>query len=150
VVDYHQPETAIEEIKSASGGGVVGALETIGGMDNLKFSIGTFGPKGGLCTCLLNVPEEAKNLRSEVKPERILMYTVGGYTFNFNPAPVQAVPEDHEWYIELAKLTSTMITEYGLKPNPVDLREGLESILPALEELQAGKISGKKLTYKIA
>jgi hypothetical protein len=61
-----------------------------------------------------------------------------------------------------------LITEYGIKPNPVDLRQGLDNVQAGLAELQASlttkevlqkadkhaaqakKVSGKKLVYKIA
>lgn len=39
--------------------------------------------------------------------------------------------------------------KYKVPPNPLDVRSGIEDIIQGLEELKAGKVSGKKLVYKI-
>lgn len=78
-VDYHDVEAAISKIKEVSGGGVVGGVECVGTDDNYRLSINSFKPEGGLLTTLLIIPDEVHNIRKEVKVDRILMYTIGGY-----------------------------------------------------------------------
>lgn len=78
VTDYHNPAEAVKAVKQASGGGVAGALEAIGGKENAQLAIDCFGDKSGKVTTLLGVPEGLSGT-DKVKVEGILMYTVGGY-----------------------------------------------------------------------
>lgn len=51
-----------------------------------------------------------------------------------------------EWHAQLPQL----VADGKIKPHSVDLRRGgLESIHEGLEELKAGKVSGKKIVYEI-
>jgi NADPH:quinone reductase-like Zn-dependent oxidoreductase len=86
VVDYHNPEKAVEEIKEASGGKVVGSLECIGGKENTQLAIDTFGERGGKLTVLLGVPEGLERAE-KIKSNSILLYVVGGYVSVFSPVP---------------------------------------------------------------
>lgn len=68
----------MKEAKTLTHDGIVGGLECIGGEANIKLAMETFGPKGGLLTILSLVPEGIEKVRSNVKVERILLYTVNG------------------------------------------------------------------------
>jgi len=152
VFDYHDPDEAAKQIREVSGGGVVGALETIGGVQNGKLAVNSFAKKGGIVTSLIVVPEELKKIRPEVEVGgRIIMYTIYGYSFEFlrGQPPLPHKPEDHEWYLQLVEHTPELITHYGVKGNPVDVRNGLESIEAGLDDLRKGKVSGKKIVFKI-
>jgi len=153
VVDYHDKEAAIKEIQKVTGGGVVGGLECIGGDDNFNLSVRAFGEEGGQLTTLTLIPDDAIKLRREVKIDRILLYTVFGYSFEFLPGKphLPAIPEDKAWFIEFVKRAQG---DSGLlsttKANPVDLRQGgLEGINEGLDLLRQNKVSGKKLVYKV-
>lgn len=78
VTDYHNPAQVVEEVKKASGGGVVGSLEAIGGKENAQMAIDCFGENSGKVTTLLGAPEGLTGA-DKVKVEGILLYTVGGY-----------------------------------------------------------------------
>lgn len=79
VVDYHDADKAIAEIQKVTGGGVWKALEAVGGDENFKISIKSFAKEGGQLTTLTLIPEGAEKFREEVKIDRVLLYTVGGY-----------------------------------------------------------------------
>jgi len=79
VVDYHDAEAAVKEIKEVTDDGVIGALECVGGMACAKLAVESLGPKGGLVTGLSPVPEGFEKIRGDVKMEGILMYTLFGY-----------------------------------------------------------------------
>ncbi|EIW70465.1 hypothetical protein TREMEDRAFT_71312 [Tremella mesenterica DSM 1558] len=149
-VDYHDYAAAVKDIKDVTQGKCKGALECIGGVDDAKLAVESIGTEGGLVTFLLSVPEEAKNRRSDVKLEGILLYTIGGYAFDFLPGqpPVPASPEDRAWAEKWFEISGDVVGKYGIRGNPVDVRQGLESVLAGLKELKAG-VSGKKIVYKI-
>ncbi len=79
VFDYHDPGSVVKEIKEVTFDGVVGGLECIGGESNIKLAMETFGPKGGLLTILRTVSKGIEKVRSNVKVERLPMYTASGY-----------------------------------------------------------------------
>lgn len=86
VTDYHNPSQVVEDVKKASGGGVSGALEAIGGKENAQMAIDCFGDNSGKVTTLLGVPE-GLNGTDKVKVEGILLYTVGGYVSLYTVIP---------------------------------------------------------------
>lgn len=75
--DYHDPTKAAQEVVKASGGGVVGALDCIGGKEGTQISAEAFGDKSGHVTTLLPPPEGYAT--DKVKFTNILLYMVGGY-----------------------------------------------------------------------
>jgi hypothetical protein len=70
---------------------VVAGIECMGGRTDIKLAIESFGPEGGLLTLLASLPQGLEKLRPNVKPERILLYTVGGYVsclaYRADPSP---------------------------------------------------------------
>ncbi len=70
--------------------------------------------------------------------------------FTFAPGmDVPAIPSDRDLYVKLNKDMSKFLNEYKIKPNPSEELGGLEDILGGFKRMQEGKVSGKKLTYKI-
>jgi hypothetical protein len=49
---------------------------------------------------------------------------------------IPAKPEDHVWFKELIKHTPELVSKYGIRGNPVDLRAGLDQIPVGLGELR--------------
>jgi hypothetical protein len=150
VVDYHDVPTAIEQVKQVTGGGVAGALEGIGGVPNGQLAVDSIRDGGGLVTCLIAIPPEIAQRRSDVKVERILVYTVFGYVgdaaedksltrqaFDFLPGVrLPHKPQDHAWYQDLVKHSYELLDKYGVKGNPTSVREGLEQVPANLEDLR--------------
>ena len=77
MVDYHNVDEAIKQIKDITGGGVVGGIVTVVSKESLKLSTESFKEGGGLLTALLR--PDTESLREDVKVEMILLFMVGGY-----------------------------------------------------------------------
>jgi len=60
------------------------------------------------------------------------------------------IPEDREFSHDAWAKSADLIKTYNIRPNPIDHRGGLDSIAEGLEHMKSGKVSGKKLIYKIA
>jgi NADPH:quinone reductase-like Zn-dependent oxidoreductase len=106
------------------------------------------GTKGGQVVTLL---PSTKPTIPTIKHEFIMAYTVFGHEFHWLP-PVgpmfAAVPSDREmlvrFYEGLPRLTNV------LRPLPVTLETGgMDAILPGLQKLRDGKISGSKLVIEL-
>lgn len=81
-----------------------------------------------------------------------LGYTIFGEAFEkgFGPGEFPAKPEDYEFGKKFWKLAEGLLAEGKFKVHRPDVRSGgLEDVLDGLEELRLGKVSGKKLVYKI-
>jgi len=148
-VDYHDGEKASEEVKRISGGGVELGLDTISEKDSFKIAIGGFGEKGGQLNSILPPSDEAKKIRSDVKVVNTLMYTLFGHEFKFGPNKIPASESDRAFGVEVNQRTPELIKKYGIKSNPIVIKGGMETIKDGFEEMKAGKVSGKKLVYKI-
>jgi NADPH:quinone reductase-like Zn-dependent oxidoreductase len=180
VVDYHNPTEAVRQIKEASNGKVVGSLECIGGKENTQLAIDTFGEAGGKLTVLLGVPEGLERA-DKIKANSILLYVVGGYVrlstqvsgqnadiqaFEFiGKQVVPADPKAEQWFKNFVPQIPKYVSEYNIKPNPTSVRDGMDSILPGLKDLevshtrfhvvsctdeQEGKVSGTKIVFHLA
>ena len=81
MVDYHNAEKAVAEIKQLTNDKVTGGIECSGSLEGMKMAKHAFGPNGGTLTMLLSIPEdkELASIGPNVKADRILVYTVGGY-----------------------------------------------------------------------
>lgn len=84
VFDYKASDV-VDQIKRTTGGGVVSGIECAGGIKSYELATKAFHDKGGLLTALLLIPDEAHKIRPDVKIERILMYTIGGYVSSALP-----------------------------------------------------------------
>jgi NADPH:quinone reductase-like Zn-dependent oxidoreductase len=71
VVSYTDHTAALKEINDVTQGGVVTALDCVGGKPNIKFAVDAFGPSGGDITSIL---PGGKSHRSEVKLQDFLLY----------------------------------------------------------------------------
>ncbi|ORX35746.1 chaperonin 10-like protein [Kockovaella imperatae] len=152
VVDYHDPKSALDEIKKVTDDGIVAGLECIGDLDGVQLAVDSFGPKGGPLTQIIPPPKEVRPRPEVPLDHRILLYTAQGYEFEFIPGQpkMPAKPEDLKWFTDFCERSPEFIEKHDIKGNPVDLRQGLENINQGLDEMKAGKVSGKKLVYKIA
>ncbi|KAJ9105049.1 hypothetical protein QFC19_003681 [Naganishia cerealis] len=153
VVDYHNADQAIAEIRKITGGSLKKALDTISEGDSFRIALESFGGKGKLNT-LLQINDDGKKLAEQkgVETELTLAYTLMGNAFEFLPGKtIPEVPSDREFYVKLCKDTPDFIQKYHIRPNPItDMEGGLEGILYGFEHMKEGKVSASKLVYKIA
>jgi D-arabinose 1-dehydrogenase-like Zn-dependent alcohol dehydrogenase len=60
-----------------------------------------------------------------------------------------AKPEDFEFCRDFVPIVERLVAEGKVKPHRLEVRGGLGDINAGLKELKAGKVSGKKLVYRI-
>jgi hypothetical protein len=101
---------------------------------------------GGLYVCLLPVEFP----RDDVTSIFFLGYTAAGEDFEIEGQMWRADPEDYRLSIKFAALTEKLLEMGKIKPHPADVRTGFAEILNGMEESKDGKVSGKKLVYRIA
>ncbi|KAF4535868.1 Zinc-binding oxidoreductase protein [Lasiodiplodia theobromae] len=90
--------------------------------------------------------------RKDVEAKYTLAYTTFGeaFTKSFGPGNFPASKEDYEFGKMFWKLTEELLAKGQFKVHNPDVRTGgLEGVLEGLEELRQGKVSGKKLVYKL-
>jgi NADPH:quinone reductase-like Zn-dependent oxidoreductase len=105
------------------------------------------GQNGGQVITLLPTP---KSTTPAVEHELIMVYTVSGHAFQWLP-PVgpkfAAAPSDRELLVRFAAALPQLTTL--LRPLPTTLETGgFDAILPALNKLRDGKVSGSKLVIE--
>lgn len=71
VVSYADHAAALKEIHTITEGGVVKAIDCVGGKPNMRFAVDAFGDKGGVLTTIL---PGGKSHKSEVKVKDVLLY----------------------------------------------------------------------------
>ncbi|WVQ77952.1 hypothetical protein IAT38_000032 [Cryptococcus sp. DSM 104549] len=153
-VSYHDQAKAIEEAKQITGGGVEYALDTISEGDSFKIAVGMMGDKGKKLNVILPSSEEVRKINSKLEIENTWMYTLFGVEFDLTPIGpertiVHVIPHDRAFGSEVNRVTPDMITKYGIRPNPVVVKGGLDDVLEGFEDQKAGKVSGKKYVYRI-
>lgn len=62
---------------------------------------------------------------------------------------IPAIPQERDFFAELCAKTPEYISVFGIRPPPLEERQGLDVITAAFEEMKAGKISGKRIVFKI-
>ena len=106
--------------------------------------------KGGVITCLLR--SALGNItRSDITGKHTSGYTVIGEAFDKLGAHVEAKPDDFEHAKKFWSLTQSLVEDGQLKPHPVEVgKDGLVGVFAGLQQGREGKISGKKLVYRVA
>ncbi|WVR04937.1 hypothetical protein IAU60_001949 [Kwoniella sp. DSM 27419] len=154
VIDYHDQDKAVSEALRITGGGAEYGLDTISEGDSFKVSVRALGDKGKQLNAILPPPEDAHKINPDLKIVSTLVYTILGHEFNFSRksggAPIPYSADDHAFGKKIYAATPELITKYGIKPNPTHIRGGLDDITAGFEDMKAGKVSGRKLVYKIA
>jgi len=79
-----------------------------------------------------------------------LGYTALGKAFEIAGNKWEAIPEDYEFAKMFLRVGIRLIIGGKIKIHRRDVREGgLEGVLEGMEEMKQGKVSGKKLVYKL-
>lgn len=146
VFDYRDSKVS-EKIRAwaeaRNGNGRIGkAFDCISEGNSTSLIADALGPEGGkIITLGPTKPTEGATWPSGVSVESIGVFSV------LQPQNVQDFSDIQEWYAHLPAL----ITERGFgNAVPLELLDsGLEGIPEGLERLRAGKISAKKLAYKL-
>ena len=150
--DYHDGAKAGEEIRMYTGGGVTIGMDTISEGSSFEIALGGFNEDTpGRLECMLIHPKGYLDIRPRVKISTIFMYTFFGKAFTLTKGlHLPAIPENRKFGTVAYAKTPEIITTYDIKPNPLEIRGGLDDINAGLIDMSEGKVSGKKLIYKIA
>jgi hypothetical protein len=145
--DYHSA-TATADIIAAHPG-ITKAQDCIGKGPTLKMCCDILAGSGG--TVISLIPLGAKSTRPNVEVKTVLAYTLMGKPFQWLP-PLgpkwPAYPEHRAAGVRFGKMVPSLLKTY--KPPPTRLlKGGFDAILPGLEELRTGKVSGEKLVVEL-
>ncbi|KAJ8603949.1 hypothetical protein MRB53_042016 [Persea americana] len=79
-----------------------------------------------------------------------LMYTIFNEPIEEGPFVSPALPEDFAFAKKFSAITEDLLAQGKLKTHPEQVNaKGLEGVLQGLQDLAAGKVSAKKLVYRI-
>ncbi|KAK3670644.1 hypothetical protein LTR78_009479 [Recurvomyces mirabilis] len=102
--------------------------------------------KGGVVTYLL----PTKHDRADVENKMTLAYTIMGESFKFGPQPFEGKKEDLDFGSKFWEISRRLLEKGSVKVHPVQVEAGgLEGVFEGMKMLKEGKVSGKKLVYKI-
>ena len=148
--DYHSP-TCAEEIRESTGGKLAYALDCITDRRNMTVCYGAIGSAGGRYTALEPFPARLHSRRRNIEPDWILGWTVFGKAVDLNGVyRREDIPADYAFGVEWLAAIEPLLAEGKLRPHPIQVKNGgLAHIIPDLETLRRGKVSGKKLVYTL-
>lgn len=88
--------------------------------------------------------------RTDIDFNVTLAYSaLGGKYGNFT-GDVEERPGDYDWTARWWSVAETLLAGGKLRAHPQEVRRGaLDAITHGLEDLKAGKVSGKKLVYTL-
>ncbi|KAH7010627.1 chaperonin 10-like protein [Microdochium trichocladiopsis] len=146
VFDYNSPQCAAD-IQKATDNQLQFAFDTVATEDTAKICVDAFGTGGGKYTSLSPIP---KLQRDDVVNLNTMAFTAVGEAFHIGDLSVPAVPEEYAFAVKFVRLAQELLTQGRIKAHPFEVRDGgLEGALSGLQEMREGKISGKKLVYKL-
>lgn len=142
--DYKDPDCA-KKIREYTNDSLKHVFDCISEGASPTISAEAISSKGGVISFLL----PAKNPREDVETRNTLGYTVVGEAFEFGPTKFPAKPEDFEFGVMFWNLSEKLFADGKVKVHRPEVREGLENVFGGLSDLKEGRVSGKKLVYKI-
>ncbi|KAJ7203080.1 GroES-like protein [Mycena pura] len=135
VVDYHDEEKAVEEIKKATDGKLSLVVDAISENHSTERAVKAFGPDGGIITTVLSVDDSVKKGRTDI---------------SIVSSGARIVYQDPK-YLDAFRFLEETLEAKLLKPNKIEvLPKGLLSVDDGWNRQRAHKISGVKLVYRIA
>lgn len=152
VFDYHSP-TCGADIRAYTKDQLYYAFDTISEhsspqicADALSSNPGPSGKKP-FYGCI-QTPESP---RSDVERASTLAYSALGESFKMGPHNFEAKPQDYEFGTKFFRLAAELLREGKFKVHRPEVREGgLEGVIQGMDDLRQGKVSGKKIVYKVA
>lgn len=142
--DYKDPDCA-KKIREYTNDSLTHVFDCISEGSSPKICAEAVSSKGGAISFLLPTSQP----REDVETRNTLGYTVVGEAFDFGPNKIPAKPEDFEFGIKFWNLAEKLFAEGKVKVHTPEVREGLENVFVGLSDLKEGRVSGKKLVYKI-
>ncbi|KAI9727308.1 MAG: hypothetical protein M1828_006927 [Chrysothrix sp. TS-e1954] len=146
--DYSDPEKCAKDIKDYTKNNLKYAYDCISEGTSPQICANALADgSGAMYSALLPVADFP---RSDVKQNMTLGYTQLGEAFSFFGNEVPAKPEDFEFAKKFWTLAEKLVAEGKIKAKHPDVRSGgLNGVFGGLDELRQGKVSGRKLVYKV-
>ncbi|KAI9787982.1 MAG: hypothetical protein M1816_007286 [Peltula sp. TS41687] len=137
------------EAHGASGGGFLRhALDAVSEVDTLRVTLAELAPEGGARVAYVLPPdEEMQNLLYGEGKSFEAEFVMSGDLFSmFGPKP-----DAEDFGFVYLRALARWLAEGRLKGHPFEVVDGgLDGVQWALEELQAGRVSGKKYLFRVA
>lgn len=148
--DYRDPESAAK-IRSLTNNALTLAWDTIGEADSAQFCADALSTDSALSPKRYGTILQSKCPRDDVETVGTLMYTIFGEEFAKFGATFPACAEDFEFAKSFMAMTEKLLAEGKLKTHAEAVgKGGLQGALQGMEDMKAGKVSGKKLVYRVA
>ena len=148
--DYNSP-TCKAEIRQYTQGKLSHTLDCIGNVTTMTLCYGVIGDAGGRYVALEQYPRRLSIRRRNVKHEWVLGWTLFGKPVKLAGAYARpAVPEDLVFGKEWMELMQPLLERGLVVPHPLEVhRGGLGAVIPRVDLLRKGKISGRKLVFLV-
>jgi len=89
--------------------------------------------------------------RADVKTDISLVYTIFNTAFDlYGRFRVEAMPQNFEFAKKWGVVAAKLFEQKRVVPHPVEVRRGLENISQGLKDLEEGRVSAKKLVYRVS
>jgi hypothetical protein len=148
VFDYNDPECGAQ-IRDFSNDNIMHVLDTISDESSAKICADAMSSRGGSYTSILAIEFP----RSDCKTDLVMAYSAFGEEYKMGPkGPLQATKrDDYDFSAMFFDLAQGLLAGEKFRPHQVSVGNGgLHGVLEGLELLRAGKVSGKKLVYRVA
>ncbi|CAG9949023.1 unnamed protein product [Clonostachys rosea f. rosea IK726] len=148
-VDYKDPNAGIK-IREYTNNRLRLAWDTISIEDSARICAEalTSSPSGRTVYATL-LP--VKSPRKDVESIATVFHTTFGRDFQFGPQLMPASKDDYEFGKSFYNLVEQMVALDRLYPHATHVgKDGLKGVIQGLAELEAGKVYGEKLVYKVA
>lgn len=144
--DYRDPQCA-RQIRGRTADRLAHALDCVSTKESAETCAAAIGSAGGAVSYLL----PAKHERQDVQVKYTLGYTVFGEYFRVaGGREFAARPEDFAFGRMFWELSERLITEGRIRPHPFEVgKDGLRGVFEGLQAMREGRVSGRKLVYRI-
>lgn len=97
------------------------------------------------------LPQLIELPRDDVENTFTFAYTFAGEGYTGGPFVLPPSAEDFEFSKKFARIVEKLLEQNRVKFHPVELRTGgWQGVLAGVDELRQGKVSGKKLVFKVS
>ena len=148
--DYHSA-TCAKDIRAATKNALRYVLDPFSDVRSVSICQEAFGRTGGRY-CGLEQYQEQLFTRKTVKHELVMGGAISGKGVQLpDPYGVPPNPEIGLWARSWYGVVQRLIDESKIKPTPVEtLSGGLDAVIPGLDRLRNGYVSGKKLVVPLS
>lgn len=147
VFDYHDTKDCVDNIRRVTGGQLRLVFDCVGAFGSPQICADAMAADGK--GCLYNSLSLEPSPRSDVKSiftpgENVLgeAHQMGG---NIIPVDEELSKE----YMRFSRLAEQLFKDGKLRPPPIEIVDGMESILDVMDDLRKWKISGKKMVARM-